>query len=360
VHFPIALIVIGTLVELFSFLGWRGSGFRRGGRWMLLLGAVTAVPATFSGLYAYNHAYLQDMVETKRSNPLLDRIMWQHVWSQAVATTAAIVLVAGWIGMTDFWRDRLSVLFKLGLIGVSGLILWGAHLGGEQVYGHAVGVSTTQPQDNWPEAKALTSLKTWEKLAPVVQTHVTMAGLALAVSAVTLGIAIRMVTTGPDVASATDHTGRIAAAFNPAALDDPTLPPVDPPLVVRRNYTPPVWATKFWLLSALLLTVTALLGDWIIASHIESWNLEALWNEISKPILPDDPALTRRLAHFIVGGTLIVDTLILALLARFAPRRSVLLLVFSVPLVLAMAAQIWLGVLLMFDGPQGAVTRFNG
>ena len=96
------------------------------------------------------------------------------------ATVLAMVLVVTWIGLTDFWRDRLSILLKVGLIGLSGLILWGAHLGGEQVYGHRVGVSTTQPQDNLPELKSLASLDTWAKIAPPAQAHVTMAGLAAA------------------------------------------------------------------------------------------------------------------------------------------------------------------------------------
>ena len=359
VHFPIALLVVGTLVELFSFLGWRGSGFRRGGRWMILLGAIAAVPTTFSGIYAYNHAYLEDLVANGKSNLLLDRIMTQHVWSQAGATVLAMVLVVTWIGLTDLWRDRLSIVFKVGLIGLSGLILWGAHLGGEQVYGHAVGVSTTQPQDNHPDAQALASLETWAKLAPPAQTHVTMAGLAAAVACVTLGLAIRMVTTGYDAVVTTGHTERIARAFNPDAIADPTLPAVEERVVISRNYTPPVWATKFWLLSFLLLVVTALLGDWVLANDIHSWDLNKLWHEIKDPVGDDAPQLTRRLAHLIVGSTIIADTLVLALLARFAPRRSVLLLVFSVPLVLALAAQVWLGVLLMTDGPQGTVTHFN-
>jgi uncharacterized membrane protein len=50
VHFPIALLVIGTLIELFSFLGWRTSGFRIAGRWMIGLGALLAIPTSLSGI----------------------------------------------------------------------------------------------------------------------------------------------------------------------------------------------------------------------------------------------------------------------------------------------------------------------
>ena len=37
VHFPMALLIIGALIELFSFMWWR-SGFRAAGRWMILIG----------------------------------------------------------------------------------------------------------------------------------------------------------------------------------------------------------------------------------------------------------------------------------------------------------------------------------
>ncbi|HEX8323039.1 MAG TPA: DUF2231 domain-containing protein [Tepidisphaeraceae bacterium] len=356
VHFPIGLIVIGTLVELFSFLGWRGSGFRRAGRWMLLLGAVLAVPTAFSGMYALASETHGGIDELRKTNPrLADEMTW-HVWSQAGATALAMFVVVLWISLSDFWRDRLNLLFKLLLIGVSGLILVGAHLGGEVVYGHGYGVDPQRPPTSLPTSTTqLASIKTYEELAPVDQTHVTFAGLAMAVACITLGLAIRTASAPADGSLPTDHAERIAAAFTPADINDPTYPPE--PVVVSRNTTPPVPVARFWLLSALLLTVTALLGDWIIALEV-GWDINAMWEKISKPI-DDGPALSRLLAHFVVGGTLIVDTLILALLARFAPRRSVLLLVFALPLVIALVTQIWLGILLLFDGPAGAVTGFR-
>src|ERR671913_975676 len=52
IHYPLGLLVVGTLIELFSFLGWRRSAFRAAGRWMLLLGILSLAPTMFSGLYA--------------------------------------------------------------------------------------------------------------------------------------------------------------------------------------------------------------------------------------------------------------------------------------------------------------------
>ena len=38
VHFPIALLFTGLVIEIFSFLGWRQHPIRSAGRWMILLG----------------------------------------------------------------------------------------------------------------------------------------------------------------------------------------------------------------------------------------------------------------------------------------------------------------------------------
>jgi uncharacterized membrane protein len=357
VHFPIALIVIGTLVELFSFLGWRGSAFRRAGRWMLLLGAIWAVPTTFSGLYAWHYVLPKGgFAELQQAKPELAKAMTWHIWTQAGATLGSMAVVVLWLSLTASWRDRLNILFKLLLIGISGLILFGAHLGGESVYNHGLGVDTSRSPTTLPNGDQAKQLRTWEDLFPPEQTHVTLAGLAAALACVTLGLAIHTASNDDDLLPA-NHAERIAAAFAPQHPEDPTLPPAVP--VVSRNATPPFPVARFWLLSALLLIVTALVGDWIIAQDV-GWKIQDIWDAIRLPVEDNGPAITRRLAHLIAGGVIIVDTLILALLARFAPRQSLLLLAFALPLVLALVAQVWLGVLLLFDGPAGLVTRFNG
>ena len=354
-HFPIGLIVVGTLVELFSFLGWRGSGFRRAGRWMLLIGAVASVPTTFSGLYALKDLLPEGgLAELAGTNARLAEAMRLHVWTQSIATAGVLFLVVLWVALSDLWRDRLNLLFKLGLLAISGLILWGAHLGGDSVYQHGFAVDPQRAPSTLPAVRELAKIETWEQIAPVVQTHVTMAGLAMAVAAVTLGIAIRMAHTGYEPVYDVRHAERIAAAFGSA---DPMDVPVVEPVRISRNTTPPVWATKFWLLSALLLIGVAVGGIWTIAQYPSiGWDYNALRSAIAES--DNGPWLTRRLAHLIVGVVLVVDTLALAILARFAPRSTVALLVFAVPMVLALIAQVWLGVILLFTGASGAVTHF--
>ena len=76
IHYPLALLTLGTLIELFSFM-WRTSGFRAAGRWMILLGAVFSVPAVTTGMYAFRDAVSQQSggtwIEVQARSPLNER-----------------------------------------------------------------------------------------------------------------------------------------------------------------------------------------------------------------------------------------------------------------------------------------------
>src|SRR4030088_1192059 len=52
IHAPLGLLSVGIIMEVLGFL-WHQSGARMAARWMILIGAVTAVPAVTSGIYAY-------------------------------------------------------------------------------------------------------------------------------------------------------------------------------------------------------------------------------------------------------------------------------------------------------------------
>jgi uncharacterized membrane protein len=67
----LALLIAGTLIELFSFL-WRRHGFRAAGRWMILLGALSGIPTALSGIYA-----LYDV-----ANPSQNQVKWHEVTAQ--------------------------------------------------------------------------------------------------------------------------------------------------------------------------------------------------------------------------------------------------------------------------------------
>jgi uncharacterized membrane protein len=61
IHYPLALLTVGTLIEIFSFL-WRRSGFRAAGRGMILIGALCAIPAATSGIYAARQVLSSEMM----------------------------------------------------------------------------------------------------------------------------------------------------------------------------------------------------------------------------------------------------------------------------------------------------------
>ena len=52
IHYPLGVFVLGMVVELFSLL-YRGTSLRAAGRWMILIGALSAVPTALTGIYAF-------------------------------------------------------------------------------------------------------------------------------------------------------------------------------------------------------------------------------------------------------------------------------------------------------------------
>jgi len=85
-----------------------------------------------------------------------------------------------------------------------------------------------------------------------------------------------------------------------------------------------------------------------------------IWKVLWEQIKPSDGAkVNRALGHVVMGSTIVVLPLILAALARFAPRWRVFFTFFTLILILAVSAQIWLGVLLLLDTSQGPINKFN-
>ena len=69
--------------------------------------------------------------------------------------------------------------------------------------------------------------------------------------------------------------------------------------------------------------------------------------------------LTRRLAHLIAGSSIIVLTLLLAIFTRIAPRKTFFVMFLGLLLLATIAAQVWLGTLLLFDTNSGSIKAFN-
>jgi hypothetical protein len=102
-------------------------------------------------------------------------------------------------------------------------------------------------------------------------------------------------------------------------------------------------AARFWLIVFVGAIGTALVGAWALARGHQTFDPKELWKLVTSD------GYIRRLAHLIAGGSIVVLPLLMALLSRFARRSRASLAVFSLLLVAALAVQVWLGILLLFD-----------
>ncbi len=380
IHYPLGILIAGTMIELFSFL-WRRSSFRLAGRWMILLGAMSAVPATFSGIYAlnsvaqaHNPAGDAPWVDVKAASPTLSQpVIWhmmhQHLLYQSLATAICVLVVMFWLGCSDRARQSMHWLLMLMLLAGVGTIISGAYFGGESVYRHAVGVET-----NVTGATAVTAPNkdeprfAWEQSFPPEEMHVIMAGIAIAIALVSIGLSFRKITASYEV---TDDTRPIRPNERTMAETGPRTPASSVAMV--RSFNPDIEVTvnpfapasRFWLLTCLLALLTAAGGLYVLASDSDAFeqakhsrqNLaKVLWNEV-KPV--GGEKVNRRLAHVVAGSAIIVLPIILAGLGRFAPTRRLWLSLFVLMLVAAVGSQVWFGALLLFDTPDGSIKAFN-
>jgi hypothetical protein len=122
--------------------------------------------------------------------------------------------------------------------------------------------------------------------------------------------------------------------------------------VIDRSRVP---SARFWLLAALFALLTAALGWWLLAGHEGVQNMldvAGMWNGQIK-IYP------RRMFHAIAGVSILLLSLLLSVIAAVAPRNRGLIFVVSLLLIAAVAAQVWLGILMLWDTHEGKVQAFN-
>jgi uncharacterized membrane protein len=398
IHFPLGLFMIGVLIELFSFM-WRRHAFRAAGRWMIFIGALSAIPAVTSGIYALSDVSRMGQDQPEAQMPWKDvvavsplwknaqaaELMRDHVLLMAIATAIAVLVCVAWIGCSDRWRARLHLPMLVLLLVSFGLMATGAWHSGEAIYTHGVGVElegtrpvvppTTSPSlasaarasfESTDSAAGKLQAQTKhgiERVLPPLQTHVLLAGVAVAVAMAALALSLRAAAHGRDgtVVPQVDHIASALGQPESTGIESDVRGAMDVPAEVTRLRIP---SARFWMLAFLIALLTALVGDWVLARGLEITKLdgEAL-RTIMQAIRDRDQSngsfITRRLAHLCAGGAIIVLPLLLAMFARFAPRARFMLLLLSLLLVAAVAAQIWLGVLLMYDTNVGPVTGFN-
>ena len=364
IHCPLGMLLVGVLIELFAFL-WPRSTARAAGRWMILLGALSAIPAAFSGIYALRAVARVGMAnpapwaDVKAASPVLsDPVIWgqlrTHTLYQSIATGVAVLAAVVYLGAGDAARRALHAPLVAVLVLAVGGMMAGAWFSGEAIYRHGTGVDR-----GWPPTPANTVADPptkVEQLFPPVELHVLFAGTTVALAMAAVGLSFRKLSlsVGPATSLAHDYGSTdLARSFNPN-------------LEVAAA-APPLPASRFWLL-AFVVAATTSLGGWFVLARSADVLASAhghygqipklLWNQV-KPDPAEHEKVTRRLVHLIAGGTIIGIPLLLAALARWAPRQRFLLAAFTLVLMVAVAAQVWFGVLLLYDSPSGKINHFN-
>lgn len=374
IHFPLALLIVGTLIELFSFM-WSRSGFRAAGRWMILLGALMAVPATFSGIYALRDVAARNnptvegsWVSVKASSPLLSQPMaWhvleRHMQIQSIATGVCVLVVVIFLGCSDEARASLRAAFLAILLIAVGAMVAGAWFGGEAIYRFGAGV-------DMPGAKAVAGSPPtygFENYVSPTELHIIAAGMMVAIALAAIGLSFRKISATTEVPDE-----RRPIIPRDSLRGQRPLTPSDP-VALLRSFNPGLEmfndpfapASRFWLLACALAILTAVGGlfltfgdvDLFSSSHAHHQPIwQAAWNQI-KPM--DGRKINRLIAHLIGAALLILTPLVLAGITRFAPRRKFWLTVCTLFLIVVVAAQVWIGVLMLYDTPDGPITHFQ-
>jgi hypothetical protein len=171
-----------------------------------------------------------------------------------------------------------------------------------------------------------------------MQAHVVLVGLTIAAAVGAVGMALRGAATAvlPPLTKALRDSHDVAYADSPA-------------LQVRLTViTQRVAVGRYWLTAMALAAGTAAAGLWVGAG----WTAEALAALVGQ---------RRNLAHLVLGGAILVMIGALAGLGRWGRRRAGWIVVCATLLFLCLAGEVWVGVLLLYDGSGGAgLTGFQG
>jgi uncharacterized membrane protein len=391
IHYPLGLFLLGLGIELFSFLWPRGT-FRAAGRWMIGIGAIAMIPAAMSGMYALEQA---DIATEAQRDVLAD-----HVWQTATATLLAVVPVVTWVGSSDRFRKTIHWPVLVLLILSAGLIVAGAWHAGEAVYRHGTGVAQAGDEDV-PHGVALSAPNGTTRRAsddteqitatvevnhrperglsyfiPPLEGHLLSAGATVMLAAVAVGLSFRKLSRKLEIESllAADETSPQAPVRHQRPRS--VAARAETAVELAEEQAPPV--IRFWALAVALGIGTALFGWWYLADATDAWGtagdkvgaragvvdhthafLTDLLSTFGRTSKAGQLEYPRRVLHVVNGVLTVVLMIALAVVARFAKRKRGMLVVVTTLLVLSIAAQVWVGTLLLYEGPVGDVTGWE-
>jgi hypothetical protein len=116
-------------------------------------------------------------------------------------------------------------------------------------------------------------------------------------------------------------------------------------------------ASRFWLLAFLCAAIAIASGWWIMGFWANPHKGEFLTGQFMRS--GAQKATERQQIHTWCGAAIVLFTLLLALVTLVARRAKWVISAIALMLLLAIAAEFWLGVLLMFDGHSGDYKGFR-
>lgn len=354
VHFPVALITLGVIVEIFSFLWWR-SGARAAGRWMIVFGVLSAIPTITTGLYALRQtvgagmgeAMWEEIVSSSTWSSSHWEALQEHVQYTAAGALLMLVGIVVWIASSDAARQRLYLLGVVVLIAGAGMVGYGASQGGDLVYRYGTGVRMIQPPPADGETQAAGHSEDGAvnemmgvRFSPM-EAHVLLAGISIALLAAALGLSVRRSNVALENQAAEEKA--IAAGYRPAGRSTESGNVLAIPLIYPGH---------FWLLSVLFVIATVVAGLWMFGAMRPG----AILEKLQAKKLEDE---WRSVIHVYLAVAILIMAIALGILMRFWPRRRFVMGVLCTLLVLALSLQAWTGILMLFDGDRGPLLRFN-
>jgi len=355
VHFPLALLLVGVLVELLTLVFWnlRKSTIRIAGRWMLVIGILAAVPTLTTGLFALHQTAEAASQPADAWEAVVSRSTWspelwdnirEHVKWMTIGTLMLLLGTFIWISGTDSARRNMYLLGIVVLVAGGAMITYGGHAGGELVYQHGVGVKMISPQfadASVPPVAAGEESAQLEVGYSPLELHVFFAGAAIALIVASLGLSIRLSNVLWENRFAEEKA--VAAGYRPAGRMGQSG---------NLLSIPVIYPGIFWVLSVLVLCMAIIMG----LSTLGLWKPQDVWSYLQSKQSRDE---IRPVVHIWLGVSILTLAILVGVLIKFSPRRRLLTGIASTLLAVLVVGQVWTGVLMLFDGTSSPHLRFS-
>jgi hypothetical protein len=187
---------------------------------------------------------------------------------------------------------------------------------------------------------------------PPLQLHVILAGLAVALAAAALGLSIKR--WDPALQVAPPAGGEVPRS------DAGQVMPIDIAESIRPRAafaaTPQALARPFpgrlWVFASLFAILAAGAGVWSVGG--------LSWAQVRDAVaLIREPDHGRLLWHVVSGVVIVVLPLLLAITVRVSRQARLLTIVLAAIVLVAVAWQVWSGILMTYDSHEGPLTGFS-